>query len=97
MRDFPHEGGGQGTNEPNTLQQCAKLLRHGSREPILGVIRVPFEQIIGPISLITELETVSASRSTKPKNFHPMLISILKIAERADEENTVELIGFIVR
>lgn len=109
--DFSHEvGRRQGErlsnkdrafeNEPNTPQTYTHVLGNGGREPRSGeviLIRMPFEQIMGRISLTTESEAASTGKGINKPTLHPVLISIVKHIKGPGEQNTIELIGFLVK
>lgn len=109
--DFPHEvGRRQGErlsnrdrafeNEPTTPQTYTHVLGNGGREPRSGeviLIRMPFEQIMGRISLTTESEAASTGKGINKPTLHPVLISIVKNIKGPGEQNTIELIGLMVK
>lgn len=76
------------------------MLGNGGREPRSGeviLIRMPFEQIMGRKSLTTESEAASTGKGINKPTLHPVLISIVKNIKGPGEQNTIELIGFLVK
>lgn len=86
--------------EPNTPQKPTPILGVGGRILVSGelvLIRMPFEDIIGRLSVTTESGTVSTGKKIKKPTFHPVLVSSVKYHDSPGKESRVKLTGFIVK
>ena len=86
--------------KPNTPQKPIQILGLEGRMPKSGelvLIRMPFENVMGSLSVTTDSGTVSAGKQVKRPNFHLVLISTVKYLESPGKESRVKLTVFIVR
>ena len=91
----PYQKPLSGSIEPNIPQKPIPMLGPGGRLPYIGelvLIRMPYEDVIGRLSVTLESGTISTGKQSKQPKFHPVIIS-----NYGKGSSGVEIQGFLVR